>query len=124
MGMHDVKLKRSKGPHGETVSGLWESDIVQLEAVNGGWEFRVPVRRIGQTNFFEFRPLTHDGKWAIIGTVRTRDHACVIAERMQAGTHVLRGGYRDSHGHVPRAVVEWTDVAEEIAAHPSVCPSH
>jgi len=123
MRLHEVKLKRSKGPHGETVSGLWEGDIVQLEAVEGGWEFRVPTRRIGQTNFFEFRPVTHGGKWTIIGTVRTRDNACVIAERLQAGTHVLRGGYRESDGPVPRAVVEWDDVKAEIAAHPSVYPA-
>jgi hypothetical protein len=123
MRLHEVKLKRSKGPHGETVNGLWEGDIVQLEAVDGGWEFRVPVRRIGETNFFEFRSVALGGKWLVAGVVRTRDHACIEAERMQAGTHVLRGAYRDSEGEVPRAVVAWTDVAAEIAEHPSVRPA-
>lgn len=36
MRLHEVKLKRSKGPHGDAVSGLWEGAIVQLEAVEQG----------------------------------------------------------------------------------------
>jgi hypothetical protein len=105
MRMHDVTLKRSTDADGKAVSGLWERDILKIEAVPGGWELSVPMRRIGETNFFEFRPAAYGGKWEIAGVVRTRDHACIVAERMQAGTHVMRSAYRDTEGMVPRTVV-------------------
>jgi len=78
------------------------------------------MREIGRTNFFEFRPLAMDGKWRTAGVARTLAHCCIVAERMQAGTHVLRGAGRDALGQVPALVVEWADVKDEIAAHASV----
>jgi len=114
--LHNVKLKQAKDKAGVLLSGLWMSDVVLLEAVSAGWECQVPMRRIGRANYYEFRPASMGGKFTIIGTFRTKDDCCVIAERLQAGTHVLRGPYQDSIGTAPVAVVPWSEVSDEIAA--------
>jgi hypothetical protein len=114
--LHNVKLKQAKDSAGEVLRGLWVSDIALLEAVHGGWECQVPMRRIGKANYFEFRPVALGGKFRIIGTYRTKDACCILAERLQAGTHVLRGPYVDSLGTAPVVVVPWADVSDEIAA--------
>jgi len=112
---HGVKLKQAKDQAGQPLPGLWESDIALLESVPNGWECRVPMRRIGKANFFEFSPTTIAGNFMIIGTYSTKDACCVIAERLQSGTHVLRGQYQDSMGTAPMAVVPWVVVSDEIA---------
>jgi hypothetical protein len=113
---HNVKLKQAKDEAGLPLPGLWVSDIVLLESVAEGWECQVPLRRIGNANYFEFRPTTMGGKFLIVGTFRTKDACCMIAERLQAGTHVVRGQYEDSIGTAPMAVVPWTDVCDEVAS--------
>lgn len=112
---HDVKLKPAHDDSGVRRSGLWVSDVVLLESVENGWECQVPVRRIGKANFFEFRPVSMGGKFMIIGTYRTKDACCLVAERLQAGSHVIRGSYVDSMGQAPMLVVPWVDVSDEIA---------
>lgn len=112
-------LRRSKGSDGKALPGLWETDIVRMEWRVDAWHCQVPMREIGQTNFYEFRPLDRDGKWLSIGNLRTRAAACLLAERLRDGTHVYKGGYRDEVGPVPGYVVEWAEVSAEIAAHPS-----
>lgn len=113
--LHQVRLKQVKDGEGRPLRGLWESPIVRLEAVQGGWEGWVPVRSIGKSSYYEFRPVDMGGKFMMIGTYRTKDDCCVIAERLKSGTHVLRDQYRDSQGVVPCAVVEWSEVATDIA---------
>ncbi|ALS68443.2 hypothetical protein AT395_25215 (plasmid) [Pandoraea apista] len=54
-------LKRSKGSDGKAVPGLWESDIVRMEWFDGAWHCQVPMREIGRTQFYEFRPLAMAG---------------------------------------------------------------
>ena len=112
-------LRRSKGSDGKALPGLWENDIVRMEWYDDVWRCQVPMREIGRTNFFEFRPLDRDGRWHSIGAVRTRAAACLMAERLRDGTHVYKGAYRDEVGKVPGCVVEWAEVSAEIAAHPS-----
>ncbi len=114
--LHNVKLKQAKSDDGKVLRGLRVSDIALLEAVDGGWECQVPMRRIGKANYFEFRPVALGGKFHIIGTYRTKDACCILAERLQAGTHVLRGPYVDSLGTASVAVVPWTEASDEIAA--------
>lgn len=117
--MTRLALKRFKGETGKPIPGLWVGDVVRMEAVEGGWECQAPSREIGKTGFYEFRPLALGGDWQHIGTYRTREHGCIAAQRLQDGTHVLRGAHADSLGKVPPMVVEWVAVADEIAAHPS-----
>ena len=113
-------LRMARDRNGCAIAGLWEGGIVRMERVQGGWTFQIPMREIGRTNFFEFRPLAMGGKWHTAGVARTLVHCCIVAERMQAGTHVLRGASRDALGQVPALVVDWGDVKDEIAAHASV----
>lgn len=113
--LHNVKLKQAKDRAGVLLPGLWVSDVVMLESVSAGWECQVPVRRIGKANYYEFRPATMGGKFLIIGTFRTKDACCIVAERLQSGTHVLRGPYEDSMGAAPVAVVPWSEVRDDIA---------
>ncbi|KWU26392.1 hypothetical protein [Burkholderia cenocepacia] len=113
-------LKRTKGSDGKALPGLWETDIVRMELTDGAWHCEVPLREIGSTYYFEFRPLEMGGKWRSIGTVRRREDACRFAERLRDGTHLYKGERRDDAGKIPGYVVEWAEVAAEIAAHPSV----
>ncbi|ODP34985.1 hypothetical protein A9762_12405 [Pandoraea sp. ISTKB] len=113
-------LKRSKGSDGKALPGLWESDIVRMEWVDGAWHCEVPMREIGKTHFYEFRPLELGGKWRSIGALRTRAAACMYAERLRDGTHVYQGETRDDVGKIPGYLVAWSEVSAEIAAHPSV----
>jgi hypothetical protein len=76
-------LKRSKGSDGKALPGLWESEIVRMEWVDGSWMCEVPMREIGQTRFYEFRPLDMGGKWRSIGSLRTRAAGCLYAERIR-----------------------------------------
>ncbi|MYM92632.1 hypothetical protein [Duganella vulcania] len=113
---HNVKLKAVKDQAGNPVRGLWDSDVVRLEAVSGGWECSVPVRRIGKSNYFEFRPLTLGGKFMILGTYKTKDNCCNVAELLQEGNYVVRGKHRESDGELmPTTVVGWADVKDEIS---------
>jgi hypothetical protein len=114
-----VPLKMSRNKEGMTIPGLWESDIVRMEAVKDGWKCQVPMQEIGETNVYEFRPLELGGEWRNIGTYRTREVGCYTALLLQAGTHVLDGGYTDELGKMPAMVVEWIAVKDKIAAHPS-----
>ena len=119
MALHDVKLKRSKGPSGEAVSGLWEGDIVRMEAVDGGWECEVPMREIGReigtpTGVYEFRPLQAGGRWIRIGTYRTRNACCIAAEFLKSGEYMWRTGYTDQDGRVPSSMVPWVEVSEYV----------
>lgn len=113
-------LKRSKGSDGKALPGLWESEIVRMEWVDGSWKCEVPMREIGQTRFYEFRPLDMGGKWRSIGSLRTRAAGCLYAERLRDGTHVYQAESRNDAGKIPGYVVEWAEVSAEIAAHPSV----
>ncbi|MBU9200072.1 hypothetical protein KTD31_01475 [Burkholderia multivorans] len=116
-------LRRTKGSDGKALPGLWENDLVRMEwTSNEAWECQVPLREIGNSNFYEFRPLELGGRWHSIGAVRTRAAGCLLAERLRDGTHVYQGAYHDDAGKVPGMVLPWTDVADEIASHPSVRP--
>ena len=108
-------LKRSKGPDGKALPGLWENDLVRMEWSDGAWHCEVPMREIGNTNFYEFRPLVLGGHWLSIGAVRTRLAACLKAEELRDGTHVYQGCYRDDLGKIPGRIVAWPEVAAEIA---------
>lgn len=112
-------LKRSKGSDGKALPGLWECNIVRMEWFDGAWHCQVPMREIGTTNFYEFRPLEMGGRWRSIGSLRTRAAACLYAERLRDGTHVYKPESRDDAGKIPGYVIEWTEVSAEIAAHPS-----
>lgn len=119
--MHDIKLKKGKGPSGEALNGLWESDSVRMESVEGGWQCDVPMRDVGSvlnkhTGVYEFRSLELGGKWTRIGIYRTRDACCVIAERLMSGAYVWRSGYTCESGTVHSSIVRWADVAEIVAA--------
>lgn len=37
-------------------------------AVEGGWECSVPMRAIDKSAYFEFRPISMDGKFTIVGS--------------------------------------------------------
>lgn len=113
---HNVKLEQGKDSEGVPLPGLWLSDVVSLESVAGGWECQVPMRRIGKANYYEFRPVAMGGKFMSVGTFRTKDACCMIAESLQSGTHVLRGPYQDSMGAAPVAVVPWSEVSDDISS--------
>lgn len=113
-------LKRSKAPDGTSISGLWESEIVRMELVDELWRFQVPMREVGKTGYYEFRPLDMGGNWHAVGSVKQRARAVAMAKRLQDGTHVYRGPYSDDLGLKPGELKVWTEVAAEIAAHPSV----
>jgi hypothetical protein len=112
-------LKRSRGSDGVALSGLWENNIVRMEWSDDVWRCQVPMREIGRTHFYEFRPLEMEGRWCSIGSVRTRAEGCLLAERLRDGTHVYQGDGRDEVGAIPGYVVAWSEVSAEIAAHPS-----
>ncbi|MGY6257317.1 hypothetical protein ACXIVK_28050 [Paraburkholderia caledonica] len=113
-------LKRSKGSDGKALPGLWECDIVRMEWIDNAWHCEVPMREIGKTRFYEFRPLELGGRWRSIGSLRTRAAACIYAERLRDGTHVYQAESRDDAGKIPGYVIAWTEVAAEISTHPSV----
>jgi len=115
-----LTLKRSKGTDGKALPGLWENDIVRMELSDEVWHCQCPMREIGDSHFYEFRPLDLGGHWISIGTVATRAYGCMLAERLRDGTHVYKGPGRDNMGKVPGSVAPWTEVSAEIAAHPSV----
>lgn len=112
--LHSIKLKPSTGLSGCPVAGLWVSDIVQLEKVAGGWECRVSLKRIGNSNYFEFCPVLKGGEFLIAGTYRTKDDCCLIAERLKSGTHVLREQIHSSSGVTPVIVIAWSKVSNLI----------
>lgn len=112
-------LKRSKGSDGKALPGLWENDIVRMEWFADAWHCQVPMREIGSTHFYEFRPLDLGGRWRSIGAVRTRAAGCLMAERLRDGTHVYQGESRDDVGKIPGYVVAWSEVSAEIAARQS-----
>lgn len=113
-------LKRSKGSDGKALPGLWENDIVRMELAGEVWHCQVPMREIGESHFYEFRPLEMGGRWRPIGAYRTRAAGCLMAERLRDGTHVYQGESRDDVGKIPGYVVAWVEVSADIAAHPSV----
>lgn len=116
MRMHNIKLKAVKDKDGAKVPGLWISEMVRLETVLGGWECSVPVRRIGKSIYFESRPVTLGGKFMILGTYKTKDACCNVADLLQEGNHVIRAAHREVDGEVmPTTVVRWEDVAGEIS---------
>ena len=55
-------LKRTKNPDGKAIPGLWENDVVRMELFDDAWHCQVPMREIGATNFYEFRPLSLGGQ--------------------------------------------------------------
>jgi hypothetical protein len=125
MPTHQVKLKRSRGPSGMAVSGLWESDSVRMEAVEGGWQCEVPMREIGseidvRTGIYEFRHIQSGGRWIRIGTYRTRNGGCVASEFLKSGEYVWRSGYSDQDGPVPSSMVRWVDVSDYIRERTSI----
>jgi|GEM_PF-6868531 len=103
--LHDVSLKKFKDASGKIVPGLWESDIVRFERVGVMWECQIPCRAIGQSNYFEFRPVALGGHWMTIGTYRKRAGGCIAAEMLKAGTHLLRGGCMVEGEQMPRTIV-------------------
>lgn len=113
-------LKRSLGADGKAISGLWESEIVRMELVDGEWRFDVPMREIGKTGYHEFRPLDMGGEWRSVGTVKQRARAVAIAKRLQEGNHVYQSPHTNDTGRVPGQLKAWSEVGAEIAAHPSV----
>lgn len=125
MRLHNVKLRRYKSPSGMTVSGLWESDIVRMEAVDGCWQCHVPMREIGSeigrhTGVYEFRPIDRGGRWVRIGTYRNRDGCCIVAERLKSGEYVWRSGYSTEDGPVHSVLVKWVEVAEHVAKYTAI----
>lgn len=118
--LQEVKLKQVKDGEGRPLRGLWESDIVRMEANEGGWLCEVPMREVGSeigthTGVYEFRSIERGGRWIRVGTYRTRDGGCIVAERLKSGIYVWRAGYTCEDGPVPSAVVEWAEVAEQVA---------
>jgi hypothetical protein len=118
--MSEIRLKPARGADGRTVPGLWESDVVRMERVDGGWCFQVPARQVGQTNYLEFRPVAIGGKWRDAGWRKTRAACCHAAEKLKAGICLIKPAHGRGEDRVPAVLVDWTDVAEEIAQHPSV----
>jgi hypothetical protein len=118
--MTDIVLRRSKGKDGKALPGLWESDVVRMERVEGGWQFQVPSREIGKTGYYEFRPLNMEGKWRDAGCRRTRRGCCLSAEKLRSGEYVFKPAYSIDRDPIPAQVIPWSEVTQEIAEHPSV----
>lgn len=115
-----LPLKRTKDSKGRALPGLWENDIVRMELVEGLWHFQVPVREIGKTGYFEYRPLAIGGQWRTAGVRRTRAGCCISAEKLKSGETVLQPAAGSREDRIPARVHPWADVAQEIAEHPSV----
>lgn len=105
---------------GECVSGLWANDIVRMERVDNGWKCQAMLRRIGDTSYFEHANHARGGQWHHLGTWRKREHCRRIGEKLLAGTHVWKTAIGVGEDMIYAHLVEWAEVAAEIAAHPSV----
>lgn len=102
------------------LKGVYEGSDVRAERAGRGWRAWVKLRRIGETPFYEY---SSRGLWCDIGVYPTLAAVQDARDALAAGTHVLRPGHYDNLlGHLPPTLRPWTEVAEEIAAHPSVCP--
>lgn len=118
LNLHNIELRPYKDATGKKVPGLWVSDSVRFERLgNQLWECQVPMRQIGKSNYFEFRPTDMGGHWMTIGSYRNRNGGCIAAEMFQAGTHVLCGGHVIEGERTPRSIIPWTpELAGEIAS--------
>lgn len=113
--MPDTKFKRSVSPiDGAALSGVYESDICRVERnPNGLWVAEVPMRPIGRSAFYEFRPIALGGKWTRIGSFRTRDGAMTLAEKLRDGELVYDSAVT-RNGHEPVRIVRFAAVVDEI----------
>lgn len=118
--MSEIRIKPSRGADGKVIPGLWESDVVRMEKFDGGWYFQVPARQIGQTGYYEFRPLEMGGAWRNAGWRKSLAACSYAANTLRAGERVIKPAHGRGEDSVPVQLIEWVDVAEEIAQHPSV----
>ena len=110
--MTHTKFKRTV-VDGEAIAGLYESEICRFERTPTGWCAEVPMRRIGNSAYFEFRPLNLGGHWVRIGTFRIRAGAMQTAQQLKDGelvfdTAVARNGIE------PIRLVRFTAVQNAI----------
>ncbi len=110
--MTDIKFKRCI-LNGKPLPGLYESDICRVEKTPEGWITEVPMRRVGNSAFFEFRPLKLSGAWMRIGTFGVRASAMRVAEQLRDGELVYDSAVA-RNGVAPIRLVRFTAVAEEI----------
>jgi len=113
-------LKRTKGRDGTALPGLWEGENVRMEMDQGYWQFQVPTREVGQTGYYEFRPISMGGKWRTVGWRKTLDGCIAASERMMSGEMLLRPATGRGDDRIEAHLVPWSEVAAEIAVHPSV----
>jgi hypothetical protein len=118
--MSEIRLKASRDKDGKVIPGLWESDIVRMERFDGGWYFQVPAREVGRTNYFEFRPIAMGGKWRNAGWRKSLAACSYAAAKLQAGLCLIKPAHGRGDERVLPEIIEWADVAAEIANHPSV----
>lgn len=118
--MSEIKIKPTRDKDGKVIPGLWESDVVRMERFDGGWYFQVPAREIGRTNYFEFRPLALGGVWRNAGWRKSLAACSFAASKLQDGLCVIKPAHGQGVDRVLAEMIDWTDVAEEIAQHPSV----
>lgn len=101
---------------GKRLAGCWETDIVRVERESEDlWRAWVPLRQIGQSRYYEARPLAMGGTWRKIGCYIKRIGAYHAAERMFAGEFVWRSGWTEGDGEkIPAGMFEWSEAAQEI----------
>lgn len=111
---HSFKMCRDE--QGKAIPGLWISEICRVERIDGLWRAEVPMRAIGKSRFYEFRPVDMDGQWRSIYSYRVREDAMQIAERLQSGVWVWQKSHFDEFGRVLGRLVKFADVVDEITA--------
>ncbi len=98
---------------GKAISGLYESEICRIERTSDGWCAEVPMRRIGNSAYFEFRPLNLGGHWVRIGTFRIRAGAMHTAQQLKDGELVFDTAV-SRNGIEPIRLVRFTAVQDSI----------
>lgn len=118
--MNQIRIKPVRGMDGKVIPGLWESDVVRMEKFDGGWYFQVPAREVGKTDYFEFRPLSLGGKWRSAGWRKSLAACSYAASKLQEGLCLIKPAHGTGVDQVPAQLVDWSEVSDEIAQHPSV----
>lgn len=108
------KFRTVRGESGNALSGVYESDICRVERDQDGLcVAEVPMRKIGDSAYMEYRPITMGGRWVRIGRFDVRDSAMATAERLKYGELVFDSAIT-RNGMNPVKLVLFASVADEI----------